>query len=223
MRMSQLKYSNEEIEEIEKIIGSDLVLLGSDATETNFKANSQSPSIIHISTHSFLFKNYPVVVLKDDELNDGYLEVGEVAGLDIQSDLVVLSSCKSGLGEQDDAEGILGMQKAFFDAGASNILLSHWDVSDKYTSIFMRIFYDYWSEGINIDEALRLTKVKFIKEVNPNPYYWAAFTLAGNANSRITKRDSNNFIIMSLIGALLLFSILLFKQRFINIYKKIRT
>ena len=74
---------------------------------------------------------------------DGYLESGEILQLKLNSDLVVLSSCRSGLGEIDEAEGVIGMQKAFFEAGAKSVVVSLWDVNDKYTSLFMQSFYKY--------------------------------------------------------------------------------
>ena len=78
--MSPLKYSAKEIEDLDDLFSNDIIFLGEEATETNFKTKSVSASVIHVSTHSFLFKNYPVVIFSGDEQNDGYLETGEVAG-----------------------------------------------------------------------------------------------------------------------------------------------
>jgi len=194
VKVLPLKYSSEEIEDIEGYFSNNVVLLKNEATETNFKKNAQSASIIHLSTHSFLFNNYPVVIFAKDDENDGYLETGEVAKLKLNSDMVVLSSCKSGLGDVDKAEGILGMQKVFFDAGASSVVLSLWDVSDKYTASLMKYFYEYLSDGEIKSEALRNAKIRFINEIDPNPYYWAAFTLAGNSNPIEFVYDSNIYI-----------------------------
>ena len=221
IRMSPLKYSAKEIEDLDDLFSNDIIFLGEEATETNFKTKSVSASVIHVSTHSFLFKNYPVVIFSGDEQNDGYLETGEVAGLKLNSDMVVLSSCKSGLGEKNNAEGILGMQKAFFDAGASSILLSLWDVSDKQTSLFMKFFYEFLSENIDKSEALRKAKVKFITEVDPNPYYWAAFTLAGNSNSIDFEKQSNNFYYLLGILVLIMLGYALYKKE--NLIKKMET
>ncbi|MCB0753099.1 MAG: CHAT domain-containing protein, partial [Ignavibacteriae bacterium] len=220
IKMLPLRYSAKEIEDIEGYFGDDVVLLGREATESNFKKNSSYSSIIHISTHSFLFKNNPVIIFGGDEDNDGYLETGEVAGLKLESDLVVLSSCKSGLGEENNAEGILGMQKAFFDAGASSILLSLWDVSDKQTSIFMKFFYEFLSENIDKSEALRKAKIKFINEVDPNPYYWAAFTLSGNSNSIFIEKKSFRGYYLFLSLSIVLISYILFRKR--NIFIKMQ-
>jgi len=179
--LSPLRFSKFEIEKISGLFGSDKVLLGKEATETKFKENCENSKLIHISTHSLLYKNDPLILFSNiDKENDGYLETGEILQLNLNAELVVLSSCKSGLGEIDKAEGVIGMEKAFFEAGAKSVILSDWDVDDKYTSELMSYFYSFLSEGLSKDRALRKAKTKFIKEVNGNPYYWAAFRLSGS-------------------------------------------
>jgi len=177
-----LEYSEIEIENINDVVSNGLVFLSEEATETNFKLNAPGSKIIHLSTHSLLYKDQPLIVFSQqaDGADDGYLEVGEIIQLDLTSDLIVLSSCRSGLGKIDEAEGILGMQKAFFEAGASSIIVSLWDVNDKYTSYFMKEFYEFLSEGLDKPEALRKAKLSFINKYSANPYYWAAFVLSGN-------------------------------------------
>src|SRR3972149_5536006 len=89
----------------------------------------------------FIFPHIRFYSNNDDEENDGFLEAGEIVQLKLNSDLVVLSSCKSGLGTIDASEGIIGMTKAFFEAGVKSMVVSLWEVNDKYTSKFMTSFY----------------------------------------------------------------------------------
>lgn len=198
-----LKFSEEEVETIESYFGNDILLTGSDATETNIISRLEKSEIIHLSTHSFLFDENPVIVVANDLENNGLIEPAEIVGLDLNSNLVVLSSCKSGLGPLKGSEGIIGLQKAFFDAGARSVILSLWDVSDKHTAELMAYFYDYLSKGYNKADALREAKIKFISEVDPNPYYWAAFTLAGNSD-KIEIRGENSNIVLYIFLLLLL-------------------
>ncbi len=180
-----LKYSKEEIQKLNSLFSNGLTLLSDDATEKKFKENAEQSSIIHLSTHSFLHKNQPLIIFSQnrDEPEDGYLERGEILQLKLNSDLVVLSSCRSGLGEIDESEGVIGMQKSFFEAGAKSVVVSLWDVNDKYTSLFMQSFYKFLSEGFDKSEALRRAKLYFKENYSANPYYWAAFILSGNTSS----------------------------------------
>jgi hypothetical protein len=55
---------------------------------------------------------------------------------------VVLSGCRTGLGTEVRGEGLLGIVRAFMDAGAPRIVASVWDVDDRATAIFMTAFYE---------------------------------------------------------------------------------
>jgi len=190
-----LKYSRREINSIGKLLNDNEILLSNNATETNFKKFAGKASIIHLSTHSILYKDNPIILFSsDDSINDGFLEVGEIQDLKLSSNLVVLSSCKSGLGTEDKAEGIMGMEKAFFEAGASSVVVSLWDVSDKYTAKLMTYFYSFLAKGYTKPKALRLAKQKFIKDDSPNPYYWAAFTISGNGAPIKLSVSTNQFL-----------------------------
>lgn len=198
-----LRYSKEEIQNVGSLFSNGFTLLSNAATEQNFKDNAPHSSIIHLSTHSFLHKNQPLIIFSQDknEKEDGYLESGEILQLNLNSDLVVLSSCRSGLGEIDEAEGVLGMQKSFFEAGAKSIIVSLWDVNDKYTSLFMQSFYKYLSEGFDKSEALRKAKIFFKKNYSANPYYWSAFVLSGDVSKiRNVKAASSNYLLYILFG-----------------------
>ena len=198
-----LRYSKGEITNLNSMFSNGVVLLSDNATEQKFKDNASQSSIIHLSTHSFLLKNQPLIVFSQNKNDneDGYLETGEILQLKLNSDLVVLSSCRSGMGAVDEAEGVLGMQKSFFAAGTKSIMVSLWDVNDKYTSLFMQSFYKYLSEGFDKSESLQKAKLFFKKNYSANPYYWSAFILSGDVSKiNIIKASSTNFLLYILAG-----------------------
>lgn len=217
-----LKYSGEEINSIGKIINVNKILVSNNATETNFKQNAGLSRVIHLSTHSFLYEKQPVIFFSntDDAENDGFLEASEIVRLKLNSDLVVLSSCNSGLGSVDESEGILGLTKAFFEAGTKSIVVSLWDVNDKYTSKLMTLFYEKLSMGYDKSKALQLAKTEFIKEYSPNPYYWGAFVLSGNVSPvelKHTKGTSLSLITMLTIVAAAVVVVMIFsRKRFVS-------
>ena len=208
-----LKYSEDEVNEISSLIGADKILVERDATETNFKRFAEHSKIIHLSTHSFLLNKQPVIFLSNyyDPDNDGFLEANEIVQLKLNSDLVVLSSCNSGLGQIDQSEGIIGMTKAFYEAGAKSVIVSLWEVNDKYTSELMKLFYENLSSGMNKSEALRQAKIKFIKEYSANPFYWSAFILSGNTSGINLKNNPRvNPLLFSVAGIILMAAIVIF-------------
>jgi len=210
-----LKYSEEEITKIGSIINVTKILVKNDATETNFKQDAPYSKLIHLSTHSILHNNQPVIFFSNtyDPYNDGFLEASEVAQLKLNSDLVVLSSCNSGLGVVDESEGVLGMAKAFFEAGAKSVVVSLWEVNDKYTSQFMGLFYENLSKGLNKAEALRQAKIGFIKNYSANPYYWGAFVLDGNTSKVNLRPDINTLPYLFVLSIIIFISIVVIIYR----------
>ncbi len=94
-----------------------------------------------------------------------------------QTDLVVLSACDTGRGVIKAGNGVAGLNKAFFNAGAKNVVMSLWSVADKETTDLMTKFYSK-NQKQSYTSALRDTKIEMIKQ-NRHPFYWSAFVLSG--------------------------------------------
>lgn len=87
--------------------------------------------------------------------NDGVLLAAEVAMLDLQgADLVVLSACETALGKALDGEGVIGLRRAFYSAGAKNIVMTLWPVDDAATVEVMDAFYAKYLNGTPPPQAL---------------------------------------------------------------------
>lgn len=111
-----------------------------------------------------------------DGLDDGVLTAYEISNLDLSNtNLAVLSACNSGLGDINNVEGVLGLQRAFKIAGVDNLIISLWKVPDKSTSEFMQLFYKYYLKGKSLKTAFNKAQGKMRKRYPP--YYWAAFVL----------------------------------------------
>jgi CHAT domain-containing protein len=90
------------------------------------------------------------------EAEDGLLTAEDVAGLDLlDTELVVLSACDTGLGAVHFGEGVLGLRRAFTVAGARTLVMSLWKVPDLATAFLMDRFYDnLLTRGLDRDLAL---------------------------------------------------------------------
>lgn len=114
----------------------------------------------------------------DSVKDDGILTGAEISNVNLrQTKLVVLSACETGLGKIDDNEGVYGLQRAFKMAGAQDLIMSLWRVSDRATEVFMTTFYKY-AFKMNVYDAF--SKTQMTMRNNPkfkDPYYWAAFVL----------------------------------------------
>jgi len=95
--------------------------------------------------------------------DDGILTALEVTSMDLYgTDLAVLSACETALGQIRTGEGVFGLRRAFVLAGARNLMISLWPVSDKVTRDLMERFYQAYTNGAPAAQALRDAEVQTI-------------------------------------------------------------
>ena len=112
--------------------------------------------------------------------SDGFLRLHEIFNLNLNADLVVLSTCQTGRGENIRGEGIVGMTRGFMFAGAEQVVVSLWNVNDQATAELMSQFYqDMLASGETPATALRQAQLALWEEYQ-DPRLWAAFTLQGD-------------------------------------------
>lgn len=142
--------------------------------------------ILHFATHGITDPRFPGVLLSRYDRRgaprDGFLWAREIYGLDLSADLVVLGSCRSGLGPRVAGEGPLGLSRAFLFAGARTVLVSLWDVDDRATSELMVRFYEGLLErDLPAVRALRRAQDSLRRDERfAPPHYWAGFVLQGD-------------------------------------------
>jgi len=177
--LERLNESGKEVQRIASLYPSKDVLLYTGALAT--KANVQKVKAarqIDFATHGTLNETRPE--LSSLELTDGRLTVYEIFNLQLDADIITLSACDTGLGHEVSGEGIVGMNRAFFYAGAKSLVVSLWPVSDRSTSDLMYDFYRHLGKSEEKREALRRAKLAMIQSDRyAEPYYWAPLVLSG--------------------------------------------
>ena len=156
------------------------VLVRRQASETALRDAAGAYQLVHLATHGRFQSADPLksfLLLAPDRDNDGVLSVDEIYGLHVNADLVALSACETGLGRGNAGDDLVGFTRGFFFAGARSLLASYWPVDDAATAQLMGAFYGYLDKHGKA-EALRLAQAE-VMATRPEPFYWAAFYLAG--------------------------------------------
>ncbi|MEA5551684.1 CHAT domain-containing tetratricopeptide repeat protein, partial [Anabaena cylindrica UHCC 0172] len=156
----------------------------------NLATNSQLSQfrIVHFATHGLIDMKNPELsgivlslVDKQGKAQKGFLRLNDIFNLDLPAELVVLSACESGLGEEVKGEGLVGLTRGLMYAGSAKVVVSLWKVNDEATANLMSEFYrKMLKEGKSPVVALRTAQLKLWgQQTNQDPRFWAAFTMQG--------------------------------------------
>jgi CHAT domain-containing protein/tetratricopeptide (TPR) repeat protein len=207
--LDRLPASGQEAEAITSGLPSKKILkaLGFDANRDLFVSGRLADfRVLHIATHAYYSAQHPelsaMVLSRFDRkgrARQGLLRIEDVMAMDLRSDLVVLSACSSGLGKDVRGEGIVGWPWAFLSAGASEVVMSLWDVPDPSTAEFMAKFYENMASGISSGRALRETQIQMWKD-QKSPKTWAGFAALGEWNIRPLLLNKNPSTVSSQDG-----------------------
>ena len=197
-----------EVEAIAGILESDRLaidrLTAGDVSEAALRERMEGAAIAHLATHGAyrsaraggvsnvdtLWQSEVILSGSGDrhsmarDETDGRLYAFELMSWDLRSlELLVLSACETGRGEETFVGGLRGLPTAIDIAGARRSLLTLWPVADDGTAEFMVRYYDYLTEGQTYSQALRQTRRDAIAGKLPaasSPLVWGAFVLFEN-------------------------------------------
>jgi CHAT domain-containing protein len=162
--------------------------------------------IVHLATHAEFNPGSPTnsfIQFADSQLN--LLEMSQLNWRDPPVELLVLSACKTALGDRSAELGFAGLA---LQSGVESVLASLWYVSDTGTLALISEFYQQLKDAPTKIEALKAAQIAMIRgevrveegvlaysggrvplpeaialERSPDlshPFFWAAFTLIGS-------------------------------------------
>lgn len=190
----------------ERLPAGDGTLVGPDATEQRLRAarGLGSADIVLFATHGLIGDEAldalePALLLTPPGMipngityaealkNDGLLTASEAASLHLSAEWVVLSACDTAKGQQR-GDGLSGLARAFFTAGARSLLVSQWAVQSTAAKRLSGGAIALWlGGGISKAHALREEMRTMIKDPSgdlqgysfAHPARWAAFQYVG--------------------------------------------
>jgi CHAT domain-containing protein len=160
------------------------ILIGANAREAVLKNEGDQYDVLHFATHGVADEAQPLfsylLLSPEDQADDGLLEAREIASLDLDAEVAVLSACSTGRGRVHAGEGVIGLSWAFLAAGCPRTVVSQWDAVSAATSTLMREFHRHLRAGAPAPHALRTAAlaVRSMPQYR-HPFYWAPFVVVG--------------------------------------------
>jgi CHAT domain-containing protein/tetratricopeptide (TPR) repeat protein len=173
--------------------------LGAQATETRVKkADLSRARVLAFATHGLMAEEFkgmaePALVLtppaEASAQDDGLLTAGEISQLRLNADWVVLSACNTAASDgKPGAEGLSGLARAFFYAGARALMVSHWAVETNSAAALTTGAFAQSAKGHSKAEALRRAMLDLMgrKDIPyaAHPALWAPYVVVGEGGKR---------------------------------------
>lgn len=199
--------------------------LNDNASKAVFKENAGEHKIIHIGTHgesnnvSPEFSRLIFAKTRDNfkDYDENSLYTYEIYNTNLSSNLAILTACETGKPTYQPGEGMISLAHAFNYAGSESILTTLWEIDEVSSTQIVGYFYNFLSEGLAKDEALKKAKLKYLATEDGRanaPQYWAGLVLIGDTTP-IQLEHSINPLWWWTLGLLLgaIFIIFLLRRR----------
>ncbi|MBL8961284.1 MAG: CHAT domain-containing protein, partial [Gemmatimonadetes bacterium] len=189
-RTRPLPGAREEVRAVQRRSAGAVVRVGGAASESYLKAMTVAPRLLHVAAHGEVDDwdgRQAALLLSADASNDGRWLAGEIATLPFDDTLVVLSACRTNLGDLIAGEGVAGLTSAFLQAGARTVLATAWRIPDREIVPLVGRFYDGLGAGLTAGAALQAAQVDARRRGAPASV-WAAFRLVGDPYLTVSLR-----------------------------------
>lgn len=156
------------------------IFLRGKASKLAFSKNASLSPYIHIASHGKFNSDQPLqsaLILASEQGISGQLTVSDLYNMQLDSEMVTLSACETGLGAVSNGDDVVGLTRGFLYAGTSTVIASLWQVDDEATASLMLSMYTHLKVGDRRD-ALRKAQIE-TRAKYPHPFYWASFYLTG--------------------------------------------
>jgi CHAT domain-containing protein len=185
LQLGPLPHARAEARRLARLLGPQCRLLeGASASERRLKtASSADFGVLVLATHAVLDEEHPersaVLLAPGAAEEDGLFQPREIVELPLDGRLVVLSSCSSASGTLLQGEGVVGLARAFFEAGARSVVASLWPMRDDEAAALAGPFYRHLSRGETVGAAMAAARRERMR-AGASPAEWAGLVVLGD-------------------------------------------
>jgi len=185
--LPRLPGTGRELEHCARVQGGETVLLtGPEATAERLNQEIlRNPSIIHLAVHVVPARTDAQEAMLALSLQpDGessLLTQESISALHTNALVVTMSGCGSGIAQALPGAGLMGLTRAWLEAGAHSVAASLWPVADDSGEL-LSTFYGAMRAGrVSASEALQAAQIANLHSGSwrAKPRHWAAYFIAG--------------------------------------------
>jgi len=175
------------LNEIEKCFWWAKSLTKNEATKANFLRYAPKARVIQLFTHADADNTdatEPKIYFYDAPLRLSELNQSDR----FEAQLLVLSACKTGIGQNQRGEGVYSLARSFAALGIPSTVTTLWSVEDQPTYELTKLFYKYLNQSLPKDIALQKAKLDWLAAggaADTLPSQWAGMILVGDATPLI--------------------------------------
>ena len=173
-------YIAQELAAIAEIIPEARRIIDPEASEKALREHGPESRMLHIASHGSFREDRPM--FSGIWLGNTFLTLYDLYTLNLPVEHITLSGCSTGLNAIASGDEVFGMMRGLLFAGARRLLLTLWDVNDRSTAEFMKLFYSYLQKSGQAAVALQ-TAMQELRKQYQHPYYWAPFMLVGKVSN----------------------------------------
>ncbi len=181
LKQVSLPGSDDALRTIASRFNAPVLLMRKQASRSDFLAHTNRAQVVHLFTHATASDSAgmePRLYFADSVLN-----LSDLNESLLQTELVVLAACKTGVGTNERGEGVFSLARGFAALGVPSVVTTLWNVENRATYAITTDFYRYLADGLPKDEALQRAKLDWLTSADGAsqlPNYWAGLIVVGN-------------------------------------------
>jgi len=212
--LAQLPGATKALAENEQLFQSTLLLTNEKANKANFETQWPQAKVVQLISHAYADQENtePLIYFADSSLS-----LNNIHQEQTQTQLLVLSACRTGVGKDYQGEGVFSLSRGFMATGVPSVYSTLWDVADLDAYALSHQILQAASKQVPLDLALQQAQINWLRKADRSkqlPHAWAGMILLGSSTP-LPPESANHvwlwyFLILS---AALTFGIWLWKKK----------
>lgn len=180
--LARLSGSTKALKDNKKLFQSTLLFTKEKANKASFERQWPQAKVVQLISHAYADQEntQPLIYFADSSLS-----LNDIHQEQTQTQLLVLSACRTGIGKDYQGEGVFSLSRGFMGAGVPSIYSTLWDVADQDAYTLSHQVLKSASKEVPLDLALQKAQVDWLRKADRSkqiPNAWAGIILLGSSN-----------------------------------------